>query len=128
MPIRDIRIAVEGETLVEGETPDALIDGFSATGWKGKLKKGESILFDLGKERDIGKCFLAPYTPPYFPPEQDIELCYWDNRWVAFDTRENNGSLHLKFDGVPEGTLYRTRIKGYKDRIFMYKNGEIRWF
>ena len=128
LPIRDIRIAVEGETLVEGETPDALIDGFSATGWKGKLKKGESILFDLGKERDIGKCFLAPYTPPYFPPEQDIELCYWDNRWVAFDTRENNGSLHLKFDGVPEGTLYRTRIKGYKDRIFMYKNGEIRWF
>lgn len=39
LPIRDIRIAVEGETLVEGETPDALIDGFSATGWKGKLKK-----------------------------------------------------------------------------------------
>ena len=34
----------------------------------------------------------------------------------------------MTFENIPEGTIYRVKVKGTNDRIFAYKNGIIRWY
>ena len=127
MPVQPIKQETNLESLSDDETPERMIDGLSATGWRGKAQGKGFVCWDLGKVHAIQKIRYVPYYSPYLPADRDIPLCYWDNGWKeAGRQRWEKGTL--TFPNVPKGTVYRLRIQGVDDRIFRYENGWIKWY
>ena len=128
-PIGKVGVSAGITPLSDGEQLGMLADHCSATGFKGVFNnpKKRVVCFDLGKPCPIRKISYIPYTRNYLYKDKDIDLCYWDNRWVSTGIRKGDGK-DMTFDHIPEGTIYRVRVKGTNDRIFTYKNGIIRWY
>ena len=127
MPVQPIKQETNLESLSDDETPERMIDGLSATGWRGKAQGKGFVCWDLGKVHAIQKIRYVPYYSPYLPADRDIPLCYWDDGWKeAGRKRWEKGTL--TFPNVPKGTVYRLRIQGVDDRIFRYENGWIKWY
>lgn len=104
-----------------------IIDGYSATGWRGKANQKGFICWELPKSCSIAKIKYYPYIAPHFIRGKELSLQYWDNAWITAGTqRWEKGTL--TFNDVPQGTIYRVRTEGTNDRIFTYKNGMIQWY
>lgn len=130
-PIQDVNVLADVTTLVDGDELYMVADSRSATGFNGQFnnsKKGKNVLwFDLGASRAISKISYIPYTKNYLPKDEAVELWYWDNKWISAGSLKGESNF-ITFENVPEGTIYRVKIKGRKDRIFTYKNGIIYWY
>lgn len=130
-PIQDVKVSADITPLSDGEKLDMLTDSRSATGFRGRFNNpedGKNILwFDLGSPRSINKISYIPYTKNYLPKDIDIELWYWNNQWVKGGSLKGDYNF-MTFENIPEGTIYRVKVKGTNDRIFTYKNGIIRWY
>jgi hypothetical protein len=62
-------------------------------------------------------------------PEKEYALYYWNNRWKMLSTITASGKF-VQFKSVPANSLYKmveTKSK-YKERIFTYENGEVKWW
>lgn len=130
-PIQNVKVLADIAPLIIGEELDMVADCRSATGFKGLFNnpgKGENVIwFDLGTPRSISKISYIPYTKNYLPKDVDVELWYWDNQWVKGGSLKGDYN-HLTFENIPQGTIYRVKIKDWTNRIFTYKNGIIRWY
>lgn len=128
-PVQPVKVSAEITPLSDDEHPGMVADSRSATGFRGIFNdpKKKILCFDLGKPLSISKISYIPYTHNYLYKDSEIDLCYWDNRWVSTGIRKGNDK-NMTFDNIPEGSIYRIRMKGKNDRIFTYKNGIIRWY
>lgn len=130
-PIQGVKVSADITPLSDGEKLDMVTDSRSATGFRGRFNNpedGKNILwFDLGSPRSISKISYIPYTKNYLPKDIDIELWYWNNQWVKGGSLKGDYNF-MTFENIPEGTIYRVKVKGTNDRIFTYKNGIIRWY
>ncbi len=116
------------QPLSSDEMAERMIDGVSATGWRGWAKTKAWICWDLGKEYEIGSIRYAPYYHPYFPKNKNISLYYWDNKsWKISGTKLWEKGV-LTFPNVPKGTVYRIKINEADDRIFLYEEGWQQWY
>jgi hypothetical protein len=127
-PIHPLKYSTNLRPLTSEDNPDRMTDGLSATGWRGKTNGDKGfVCWELPYPSLIKKIHYVPYWKPYFIQEKDIVLQYWDDAWITAGTqRWEKGTL--TFNDVPQGTIYRVRIEGTKDRIFTYKNGMIQWY
>ena len=128
-PVQQVKVSAEITPLSDDEQLGMVADNRSATGFRGIFNdpKKRVLCFDLGKQLPISKISYIPYTHNYLYKDKEIDLCYWDNRWVSTGIRKGDGK-NMTFNDIPEGSIYRVRVKGTNDRIFTYKNGIIHWY
>lgn len=130
-PVDGVKVWGDIEPLKPGEEIGMMADRFTATGCKGVFRKGakgeNAVWFDLNEPRAISRIAYTPYTEVYWPEGKEVELCYWDGSWVSAGKQEG-GNNCLFFDGLPEGTIYRAKVKGTNDRIFTSKGGISHWY
>lgn len=127
--IMDIKLSTSAIPINPAEKIEMAVDYLSATGFRGRFRdKGEKekgVLVDFGKQVTI-KCFsFIPYTLNYLTYTPEVELCYWDNRWVSGGILKSDSNF-VTFHKIPKGTVYR--IKKTNDRIFTYEDGIINWY
>lgn len=112
---------------------DHIIDDISASGFKGKAPSNEMkavIDFDLGDVYAISKVEYVPLIASDVPPSSKFELFYWDGKWelAGIVTGEPH---YITFLNVPQNCLYlikdKTRDLKSRERIFIYKDGMVRW-
>lgn len=63
-------------------------------------------------------------------PGDDYELRYWDDgQWVTYEHKVAQ-DVYLEFENVPANRLYHIRglSRGNQNRIFIYKDGTVRWY
>lgn len=63
-------------------------------------------------------------------PGDDYELRYWeDGQWVTYEHKVAQ-NVYLEFKNVPANRLYHIRglSRGNQNRIFIYKDGTVRWY
>lgn len=130
-PIQGVKVSADITPLGDGEELNMVTDSRSATGFRGRFNNPEdgknTLWFDLGAPKSISRISYIPYTKNYLPKDIDIELWYWDNQWVKGGSLKGDYNF-MTFENIPEGTIYRVKVKGTNDRIFAYKNGIIRWY
>ncbi len=132
--IQNVEIKTEMISLLNNEeVPSMIFDRFSGTGFYGKCKKENTkmILLDLGKLKEISAISYIPYTKSTVLKGNIYRLYFWNNGWQFFGEKEGT-NCDLRFDNVPEGTLYRiendqTRSISNVERIFTCQNGIIYW-
>lgn len=124
-PVRIISTNLQSINLKEDIRQ--IMDGYSATGWRGKANQKGFICWELPESCSIAKIKYYPYITPHFIRGKEVSLQYWDNTWITAGTQcWEKGTL--TFHDVPQGTIYRVHIDGTNDRIFTYKNGLIEWY
>lgn len=128
-PLKKVKATADVIPFVSGEDISMTTDGLSATGFYGQFKSGNrhKITFDLGGQRCLKKISYIPYIESNLPADKEVELQYWDKKWIKGGSLKGN-YLHMTFNDIPKGTLYRVKIAGLKERFFIYKNGIIKWF
>lgn len=89
---------------------------------------GNTILFDLKEAKKISKIVYVPYTKSYLHKNSDVELFYWNKHWISAGHLKNSINGFVTFDKVPEGTFYKIKQKGSRERIFIYENGIVEWY
>lgn len=111
----------------EGEKPDYLLDGVSATGYKNEISCGY-IDFDLGRDCLLAAVRFCPYLETDYRADREYELCFWQDGWRVLGRHKGPGVLRM--DSVPCNALLLVRhprgmeIKG---RPFIYEDGEVIW-
>lgn len=130
-PIQGVKVSADITPLGNGEELNMVTDSRSATGFRGRFNNPEdeknTLWFDLGAPKSISRISYIPYTKNYLPKDIDIELWYWNNQWVKGGSLKGDYNF-MTFENIPQGTIYRVKVKGTNDRIFAYKNGIIRWY
>lgn len=128
-PIQQVNVSAEIKPLTSDEQLEMVADHRSATAFKGLFtnKEKRTLCFDLGQPLPISKISYIPYTKNYLYKDREIELCYWDNQWISTGIRKGDNK-NMTFENIPEGSIYRVKMKGTNDRIFTYKNGIIHWY
>lgn len=128
-PVQQVKVSAEITPLVDEEQLEMVADNRSATAFKGRFNnnKNRILYFDLGKSLPISKISYIPYTKNCLYKNRDIELYYWDNRWVSAGVQKGEDK-NMTFNHVPKGSIYRVILKGFNDRIFTYQNGIVHWY
>lgn len=109
-----------------------LIDGLSATGFKGVAGEGRlrAIDFDLGRMCRIVAVGWILCHPGEIEKDVAYELFYWeDGAWQSLGKRKSDEGW-IRFENVPTGALYQLVNCNWSDRVervFIYKDGEVRW-
>ena len=89
------------------------------------------IGFDFGKPVAINKViYIRRGDGNDVMPGDEYELHYWaGDKWHKHDSKIANG-IYVDFTDVPVDRLYYIKgiSRGSQDRIFLYKDGEIRWY
>lgn len=111
-------------------TPELIFDEFVSTGYRGTTKK-RIVDIDLGREYLLTSIAIAPYLFSQIFENSRYELMYWENGWKSFEIQEG-GKPDLIFRNVPQNVLLRlkqsTKVdRLIKERIFLYKDGEVIW-
>ena len=122
--------AVSGRanSSIKGEDLSMLTDGFSATGFKGNLYRGElGILFDLGDIHRLSSLSFTPYSVCKVKEGKEYLLSIWRDGWIPLKKNKVvNGCA--RFKDIPSNGVYRITYPGWADRIFIYRKGEIVWY
>ncbi len=93
-------------------------------------KKGESVIFYLGKNTAINSLLYAPRTDNNDIMKGELyELFFWNKEWVSLG-RKKAKKYSLEFEDVPDNSLLLLRnfTKGVEERIFTYENGKQIWW
>ena len=129
--IEDVEIISPLQSLSEHESVEALFDGFTSTGYRGKSKK-KYVDINLGGDYEVEHIVVVPYVMSQILRNSTYELFYWKNGdWESLGEQKRSGT-DLLFENVPGDALFRLKQKTEKDekmkeRIFLYKNGEVIW-
>jgi len=130
--IPEMELITSLESLPDMGNPLMIYDNLSATGFRGYIKdKSKKIRFDLKNGYVLDTINYIPYTKSMMLSDSYYRLFYWDNKWHPVEYKKgNNGAL--SFDNIPTGTLYRLETEQNMDqknmeRIFLYKDGVVRW-
>lgn len=113
------------------ENVDALFDGFTSTCYRGKSEK-KYVDIDLGGEYEVKYIVVAPYVMSQVFKNSTYELFYWKGgEWVAIEKQTGRGT-DLIFKNVPGNALFRLiqnsdTDEKIKERVFLYKDGEVKW-
>lgn len=127
--IEGVKLATTLHSSYSHETPELLIDGIGATGFRGKVTE-RYVDFDLGKECVVTKITVSPYLRSELSCKDRFELFYWDKDWQSLGAKQGTDDC-LKFDGVPQGVLLmlkRTGARKSVERVFRYVEGEVKWY
>ena len=128
--ISNVKIVSDGLSVTKGNSPDLLFDEFKYTCYRNKVKE-RYVDIDLGKLYELKAIGFSPYLRPILYANSSYELFYWENGWKSLD-KQVGGVDYLTFENVPRGALLRlkqsTQIdRKVKERLFMYKDGEVIW-
>lgn len=134
--IAELLIVADGKQLnvkpINSESDqelEKLSDGNLNTYYTGK--KGQSIVYDLGKPMIIESIKFAPRSDSNYLINGDVyELCYWnDGNWINMG-KKTATSAQIPFSSVPDNALFvlHNLSRGKEERIFSIKDGKQIWW
>ena len=128
--IPNVKITSTVNPVTENDSLNFLFDKFAYTCYRGKVKN-QFIDIDLGKEYVLTSIDFSPYLRPILYANSSYELLYWENGWKSLG-KQNGGREYLTFKNVPRNALFRLKQstdvdRKVKERIFLYKDGEVIW-
>lgn len=94
------------------------------------LTHEKAVVFDFGRPVSLDRVSYAKRGDGNdICPGETYELYYWDNQWILHE-RKVAEDIYLEFEGLPADALYyiKCTTSGKQNRIFIYRNGEIRWY
>lgn len=128
--ISNVKIVSDGHSVVKDNSPDLLFDEYKYTCYRSKMKE-RYVDIDLGKEYELEAIGFSPYLRPILYANSSYELLYWANGWKSLG-KQMGGVDYLTFENVPRDALLRLKQstqtdRKVKERLFMYKEGEVIW-
>lgn len=128
--IRDIKIMPTSQLKDIDGTPDFMFDDFVSTGYIGEVLR-RVVDIDLGKEYRLTSIMIAPYLSSQIFENSHYELMCWKDGWKSLEVLEGE-KTDLIFRNVPRNVMFRLKQstntdRKIKERIFLYKDGEILW-
>jgi hypothetical protein len=128
--IKDVKVATTLYANYPNESPEMLVDAIGATGFRGKAPE-YYVDFDLGREYVVSQIIVSPFLRSTLFHTDYFELLYWKSGWQSLGVKQGTDN-YLQFDDVPVGALLLLRRCNAKsrgvERVFRYKEGEVRWY
>ncbi len=116
-----------------------VFDGLTATSWSNEQvdlidncdQQMAWIGLDLGKNTEIDGIGYCPKIDSQLSGQNEYELLVWNDGWKPIARKKGNGGV-LNYTDVPANSLLLLKNKQWsnrsRERIFIYKNGEQKWY